>query len=487
MFLPADERRNLLAEKGLKFPTIGIGRPSSLKTKFPGSTLQRGVLRPISSTLSDLLFLTVAFLVARQLSGMWSSFHGQGLQPTPGHLSSPIVFIGLAVIFLAVSRAFDSIKESSLARQLVRTLGVVSFASIVSELLGLVAVPVWYDPALGVLIWINAIFFLSVGGVITQQGLHTLTRRNVGSTRVLILDGTESVYSYAGNPGQHGPQNGSNGSGEVTRVGNGSSTAAPASRELENLTLEGDLADLPRVLDGESPGKVFLTLPADRYNQVQSVVDTHRPNGVTVHMVLYPPVNSHSSGAASSGFPMKAIPFSWQYENAKRVFDILAASLALVLWAPAMALIAISIKLDSPGPILYRQTRVGRQGRLFKMYKFRSMRQDADALQEDLMQSNEASGPMFKVRGDPRITEVGKIIRRLSMDELPQLFNVLGGTMSLVGPRPPLPGEVAEYEPWHYRRLEAVPGITGLWQVSRDGVSAFDQMVQLDMEYLDNW
>jgi lipopolysaccharide/colanic/teichoic acid biosynthesis glycosyltransferase len=149
--------------------------------------------------------------------------------------------------------------------------------------------------------------------------------------------------------------------------------------------------------------------------------------------------------------------------------------------------IAIAIKLDSRGSIFYRQLRVGKDGTYFFMLKFRSMRQDAERVLEELRQQNEATGPLFKMRNDPRVTRVGRILRRLSLDELPQLFNVLRGEMSLVGPRPPIPSEVAKYEEWQFGRLRAVPGITGLWQVSGRSDVPFHDMVRLDLHYIRNW
>jgi lipopolysaccharide/colanic/teichoic acid biosynthesis glycosyltransferase len=137
--------------------------------------------------------------------------------------------------------------------------------------------------------------------------------------------------------------------------------------------------------------------------------------------------------------------------------------------------------------VFYGQVRVGKDGRPFRMLKFRSMRRDADGLLAELQQLNEVTGPMFKIRRDPRITRVGGFLRRYSLDELPQLINVVRGEMSLVGPRPPLPGEVERYEDWQLARLRALPGITGLWQVSGRTEVAFDEMVRLDLQYMRNW
>jgi exopolysaccharide biosynthesis polyprenyl glycosylphosphotransferase len=171
----------------------------------------------------------------------------------------------------------------------------------------------------------------------------------------------------------------------------------------------------------------------------------------------------------------------------KRTFDVVISSAALLLTSWLMLLIAIAIKLDSPGSILVCQTRIGQSGKSFKFYKFRSMRERADQELAALLDKNEAAGPIFKIRNDPRRTRVGRWLRRFSLDELPQLFNVLRGDMSLIGPRPPFPHEVARYEDWHRRRLEVLPGITGLWQVSGRSDLPFDEMALLDIWYIENW
>jgi lipopolysaccharide/colanic/teichoic acid biosynthesis glycosyltransferase len=150
-------------------------------------------------------------------------------------------------------------------------------------------------------------------------------------------------------------------------------------------------------------------------------------------------------------------------------------------------MLMLLIRLDSPGPALFRQQRVGKHGKLFTCYKFRTMVIDAEARKAELVALNEADGPLFKIRRDPRVTRVGRLLRRSSLDELPQLWNVLSGEMSLVGPRPALPEEVALYEPWHRRRLEVMPGLTGLWQVLGRSNTTFDEMVQLDIYYAENW
>jgi exopolysaccharide biosynthesis polyprenyl glycosylphosphotransferase len=172
---------------------------------------------------------------------------------------------------------------------------------------------------------------------------------------------------------------------------------------------------------------------------------------------------------------------------AKRACDVLVAGLGLLALAPLLLAVALAIKLGSRGPVVFRQERIGLRGRPFTLLKFRTMVAGADRLLEGLREQNEADGPLFKLRHDPRVTSVGRFLRRYSIDELPQLVNVLKGEMSLVGPRPPLAAEVALYEEWQLDRLEVRPGITGLWQVSGRSELPFEEYVRLDLFYVENW
>ncbi len=176
----------------------------------------------------------------------------------------------------------------------------------------------------------------------------------------------------------------------------------------------------------------------------------------------------------------------WQ-TKVKRTIDIGIAASTLLIASPIMLVLAAAIKSTSKGPILFSQIRVGKGGVPFRCYKFRSMVIDADEQKLALALYNEKDGPIFKMKDDPRITKVGKLIRRFSLDELPQLFNILNGDMTLVGPRPPVPKEVIQYEPWQVRRLSVVPGLTCIWQTSGRSKISFTEWMQMDLQYIDNW
>lgn len=181
------------------------------------------------------------------------------------------------------------------------------------------------------------------------------------------------------------------------------------------------------------------------------------------------------------------VRLTWGKATAKRALDVLVSSMLLVMFLPLMAAAAFAIKLNDRGPILFKQERVGRSGRRFMILKFRTMVPDAESRLVEVEDLNEVGHAFFKIREDPRVTSVGRHLRKWSVDELPQLWNVLRGHMSMVGPRPPLPSEVEQYEEWHLRRLRVKPGVTGIWQVSGRSHVPFDEAVRLDIFYIENW
>jgi len=195
-------------------------------------------------------------------------------------------------------------------------------------------------------------------------------------------------------------------------------------------------------------------------------------------------VSAHTSVHAASRYVPPQNGVSRLDAGARRALDITLSFAALLLLLPIFVLIALLIRLDSPGPVLFIQRRVGKNGREFSVFKFRSMYMDAEQRLEILLGANERTGPVFKMRQDPRTTRVGRFLRKLSLDELPQLLNILRGEMSLVGPRPALPREVALYSPEHRLRLSVTPGLTGLWQVSGRANLSFEQSMDLDLEYI---
>jgi exopolysaccharide biosynthesis polyprenyl glycosylphosphotransferase len=324
--------------------------------------------------------------------------------------------------------------------------------------------------------WLIAIVLLVIWRSLAQY-LYSLIRGAVASTKRVIIVGANRLGRELSEELQ----------GEYEVVGyvdNGSDLNTDL-----GAPLLGSIAQLEHLVQSYSVSEVIIALPANRREQVSRVIERGFRRPVTVKFVpelagLLPQrFDVHEYGGRRYiGFaPMASV--SW----IKRAMDLILVSAGLVVISPVLVAAAIAIKLDSRGPIFYRQQRVGKHGRTFWMFKFRSMIQDAEHHLELLRAQNEAIGPLFKMRADPRVTRVGGFLRRWSIDELPQLLNVLRGEMSLVGPRPPIPSEVDEYEDWQLGRLRAVPGLTGLWQVSGRSEVPFHDMVRLDLHYIRNW
>jgi exopolysaccharide biosynthesis polyprenyl glycosylphosphotransferase len=242
----------------------------------------------------------------------------------------------------------------------------------------------------------------------------------------------------------------------------------------------------------EAVDEVIITLPWMYHRKILSIVHQCERHDVRSRIVpdLFQLSLSQVDVEDLGGIPLLSLSEprlgGWLWW-VKRALDFATALISLVMLAPLMLVIALAIKLDSPGSVIFFQTRVGKGGKSFTCYKFRTMRLGAEQEKEKLSELNEAQGPLFKIKNDPRMTWTGRLLRRTSLDELPQLYNILKGDMSLVGPRPPLPEEVNQYLEWHKRRLETRPGLTGLPQVSGRSNLTFDETCLLDIYYIENW
>jgi exopolysaccharide biosynthesis polyprenyl glycosylphosphotransferase len=265
-----------------------------------------------------------------------------------------------------------------------------------------------------------------------------------------------------------------------------------ASTDIGRFKALGNTANIPGLVKSLTIDEVIITLPWMYHRKIVSIVAQCEREKTRVRIVpdIFQMTLSHLDTQDLGGIPMigvRDISISSSQMLIKRVMDVAVSAVGLVLLLPFLLLIALVIRLDSPGSVIFKQIRVGKDERLFAFYKFRSMREGADEEKAELLAQNEAVGAFFKMRKDPRTTKVGRFLRRTSLDELPQLVNVLLGHMSLVGPRPAPPSEVQRYQLWHKRRLEVAPGITGLWQVSGRSELTFDEMVLLDLYYIENW
>ncbi|HVP36910.1 MAG TPA: sugar transferase [Terriglobales bacterium] len=254
----------------------------------------------------------------------------------------------------------------------------------------------------------------------------------------------------------------------------------------------GTLKDLPRIIKNSHLDYIVYAVPRRFLNQIEEglnvcekmgvstcILADYFPNGLCKQKVLTleeKPLIIFSSG-----------PKKDELIIAKEILDRALSFIMIILLSPVFLFSALGVKISSKGPLLFKQLRVGLNGKKFILYKFRTMVENAEELKQDLLGKNEMDGPVFKIKEDPRITRMGRLLRKASLDELPQLFNVLKGDMSLVGPRPPLPIEVSNYDLWHRRKLCMKPGLTCLWQVNGRNKINFEKWMKLDLEYIDNW
>src|SRR6202140_3351210 len=272
------------------------------------------------------------------------------------------------------------------------------------------------------------------------------------------------------------------------------SNPAFAKGEFNGARWLGTVEELPGILANEVIDEVAIALPIkSQYTQIEAAVMLLEEQGITTHLLsdLFPQKLARSQPLDFDGVPIISLHsaplFSWHTE-AKRIFDFVGATLLLLFSVPVLLLVAIAIKLESRGPVLFVQERVGLNKRRFRMLKFRTIQRDAEARMKDIEHLNEKTCPIFKIRNDPRVTSVGRWLRRTSIDELPQLVNVLLGDMSIVGPRPLSVRDATRMElAWQKRRFSVKPGLTCLWQVSGRSNLSFDQWMQLDLQYIDTW
>ncbi|MFQ5486467.1 MAG: sugar transferase, partial [Desulfobacterales bacterium] len=263
-------------------------------------------------------------------------------------------------------------------------------------------------------------------------------------------------------------------------------------KDIEGFRVLGRLQDIPFILHRIVVDRVIFVVPRLWLNRIDEAILACEREGIStsISMDLYNLRVAKVRQTDFYGFPLLEFEtFSakqWQL-FLKRTIDVLFSLLLLVLFSPIILLTILFIKIDSKGPILFSQVRSGLNGRKFKLYKFRTMVVGAEMKKRELEKMNEMDGPVFKMKHDPRITRIGAILRKTSIDEIPQLINVLRGDMSIVGPRPPLPVEVELYKMWQRRRLSLKPGLTCIWQVSGRNKIQFEKWMEMDLEYIDKW
>jgi exopolysaccharide biosynthesis polyprenyl glycosylphosphotransferase len=378
---------------------------------------------------------------------------------------------------------YDSLRRKAISEIIIR-LGIAAAIStaVLMVVMFLVAAPLArrfpFIFGLGQLLSLGALRFSVV------VGLHTL-RRSGRNYRDVLIAGTGNRAATLERTIALHPEWG------LRIIGFTDDAGSPLDPSLDGYDVH-KMAEIPNLLRDSVIDEVILACPLSMLPSMQPLVAVCAEAGVSVTLLSdlfgddLPPPRVSRLGSLS------ALSFAPVHHNElkisiKRCIDVVGAAVLIVATAPIVAVAAVLVRLDSPGPVFFRQKRCGLHGRGFHLLKLRTMCADAEERRQELLHLNEMDGPVFKIRDDPRITRVGRLLRRTSVDEFPQFWNVLIGNMSLVGPRPPLPDEVNEYATFERRRISVRPGITCLWQVSGRNKIAFDDWVKLDLEYIDSW
>jgi exopolysaccharide biosynthesis polyprenyl glycosylphosphotransferase len=440
-------------------------------------------------TVADVLLINLAFAVAYWLryDRQWFASVDQAYRvPYRAFIPISLALTLLLLVIYRLSQVYDLPRGTSWFEEVYRIL-----TSTATGIILMVFVIVFFFRPL---LYSRLVFFYAGILIVLLLGLARLIGRGVQRSLRLHGRGVDRLLIV--------------GAGEVGRTVMRNIVAQPSlgyqiagfvdddpekgSTDIGRFKALGGTDNLPRVVKEWAIDDVIITLPWMYHRKIVSIIAQCERQRVRVRIVpdVFQMTLSHLDSEDIGGIPtigVREIAIGRGGRLIKRAMDLLISVAAMVLLSPLLVLVALAIRLDSPGHVLFRQIRVGQGERLFTLYKFRSMRQGAEAEQERLMDRNEADGVLFKIRNDPRVTRVGRFLRRSSLDELPQLFNVLMGHMSVVGPRPAPPSEVQRYQPWHKRRLEVPPGMTGLWQVSGRSQLTFDEMVLLDLYYVENW
>jgi exopolysaccharide biosynthesis polyprenyl glycosylphosphotransferase len=396
-----------------------------------------------------------------------------------------LLFTALMLLTFRMDQVYRKWPGRQWLDQVYRIINATAKSTVVMLAVTFVLQPLEYSRLLLVEAGISAVFLLGMSRAIQSAIVGRLHARGIGVRRAIIVGagevGRTVMRTVVARPGlgyhivgfvDDNPEKGNSNIGR-----------------FEGL---GSINHLPDLIEQRDIDEVIITLPWMYHRKIMGVVRACERKNVSAHIVpdLFQMSLSRVDVDDLGGVPLvgvRDVGFGQRVRAVKRAVDVIGAALGLTLGAPFLGIVAAAIRLDSPGPAIFRQTRVGVNGRTFEMYKFRSMYEGAEEQLEEIRDLNEVAGPIFKMKDDPRVTGVGRILRRASLDELPQLWNVLRGDMSLVGPRPPLPSEVGQYMEWHKKRLEVRPGVTGLWQVSGRSLVSFDEQCLLDIYYIENW
>jgi exopolysaccharide biosynthesis polyprenyl glycosylphosphotransferase len=441
-----------------------------------------------SVVLSDVALINAAFLLAYA-----ARYRLQLFRPVEPEFDNPIdvyfPFMIVLTILLIVAYRIDNVyvprRLGMWLDQMSRIVRSTMIAMLIMIGITFIYQPFFYSRLIYLYATILIVLLLGLGRLLWGMALGWLRKRDIGVSRVLIV-GAGDVGRTVIRTVMAQPEFGYR---IVALVDDHLESSALSIGPVP--TIEGTQC-LPQIIAEKNIDEVIVALPWSDHQRILDIFQMCESLDVRARTVpdLFQLSLNRVDVEDLGGVPvigLKTTSIKGANLFVKRVMDVVIGSISLLIVSPLMALLAVAIKLDSPGPVIFRQKRLGVRGQEFVVFKFRSMREGADEEKEQLREFNEMDGPLFKMREDPRTTRLGRFLRRSSLDELPQLFNVLRGEMSLVGPRPHTSAEVAQYQNWQRQVLEAPPGLTGLAQVSGRSQLSFDEQCLLDIYYIENW
>jgi exopolysaccharide biosynthesis polyprenyl glycosylphosphotransferase len=453
--------------------------------------------------IADIFWVIVAFVAAYHTKKSFLFFGRHGLSTEPNYYLVLLLAVGAAFFSFSLSGCYRPYRTQTLGQiytRVVRAVIGILFSTII--LLYLLHEHNISRILLALfLAYLLFFLFLSKGGI--YYTLRYYRSRSYNTRNLLIIGAGQRAERIIDAIRNH------KGSGyqiigclttdsDIHQKHNCISGKSGKSGKSGEIKILGSVHTLPIILIEDIVDEIIFAADIEKIESIENLIRFAEHLGVNIHVVpdfqlekiMYQPEIASVSIQDFFGQPTLSLSTRPRRQNAlliKEIIDYLAAGTGIILLCPLFLLLIVLIKTTSRGPAFFIQQRCGLYGRIFPLIKFRTMVNDAEKLKEKLQKENEADGPVFKIAHDPRITPVGKFLRKTSLDELPQLFNVLMGHMSLVGPRPPLPEEVKKYEPWQRRRLSMKPGLTCTWQVNGRNTLNFERWMRLDLEYIDQW
>ncbi len=440
--------------------------------------------------VADIVLTAVSFYAAYRIRGQWFASY-ERLFPFSEYTWLMLFIVPIWTAALYFSGGYRIGRKFSLTNETARMLGV-SLAGLFALTAVIFLSKSIYFSRLFLMIFGAANFAALVSGRALMRPLvRAWMRRPMNVMNAVVVGGSPAAIRMA-ELIKRQKAIGLNFLGFISEGGPSKGAPFPAEKgEVPGLVL-GNISSIEEIVRRHVVDEVIFVVSREKVEGLEDVFLMLEDQGINARMALsvFPHMIAKVQIEEFEDIPLltfTTLPTNDAALFMKRGIDVVLSFVSLVIGAPLIALIALLIKADSKGPVLFVQKRCGINGRSFSMYKFRSMHAGAEKRLPDVEGLNEMDGPVFKMKNDPRITRVGRVLRKASLDELPQLWNVLRGDMSMVGPRPPIAGEVAKYERWQRRRLSMRPGLTCIWQVSGRSEIAFEDWMRLDLQYIDNW